>query len=202
MAFGQPIASFVADRSGPQRRSGAIQIQVKQNLIGVQSRGSLDEAGFQQLLAAAFVVQQHNDRLRLNRGAGVSYTKTLAEIVETEEQIKNGRLSLSSSLRLIVERARRLTRAEAAAVAMAEDNYLMYRATSGRCADEVGSRSKNLRYRGCEVFARRHGAAVARYDQRHQRRFRSVLAQRRAFAAGRADHLSGQDHRSAGAALR
>ena len=115
---------------------------MKQNLIGAQSRGSLDEAGFQQLLAAAFVVQQHNDRLRLNRGTGLNYTKTLAEIVETEEQIKNGRLSLSSSLRLIVERARRLTNAEAAAVALLEDGYLMYRASSGRCADEVGSRSK------------------------------------------------------------
>ena len=72
----------------------------------------------------------------------MNYTKTLAEIVETEEQIKNGRLSLSSSLRLIVERARRLTNAEAAAVGLLEDSYLMYRASSGRCADEVGSRTK------------------------------------------------------------
>ena len=116
--------------------------QVKQKLIGAQARHTLDEAGFQQLLAAAFVVQQHNDRLRLRKSPGVSYTKTLAEIVETEDQVKNGHLSLQSSLRLILERARRFTRAEAAAIAIAENGYLVYRATSGRCLDEVGSRTR------------------------------------------------------------
>ena len=105
-------------------------------------RAVLDEAGFQQLLAAAYVVQQHNDRLRLVKGPGVTYTKTLSEIVETEGQIKNGRLNLPAALRLIVERARRLTRAEAAAVALVDGMHLLYRATSGHCADEVGSRTK------------------------------------------------------------
>jgi len=116
-------------------------ILVKQNSTGAQARPVvLDEAGFQQLLAAAYVVQQHNDRLQLSRGPGVSYTRTLAEIVETEAQIKNGRIGLSSALRLVVERARKLARAEAAVVAMVEDGYLVYRACSGRSADEIGSR--------------------------------------------------------------
>lgn len=134
--------STLRDRSAPQRRSGVIQTQVKQNPTGAPVRAFLDEAGFQQLLAAAFVVQQHNERLRLVKGPGAAYTKILSEIVETEGQIRNGRLNLSGALRLIVERARKLTRADGAAIALLDGNHLLYRATSGRCSDEVGSRAK------------------------------------------------------------
>ena len=139
MGFGRRIA-LVKGIAAPPTPVRSYPNQVRQNLTGAPARTFLDEAGFQQLLAAAFVVQQHNDRLRLVKGPGAAYTRTLSEIVETEGQIKNGRLNLTGALRLIAERARKLARAEAAAFALLDGSHLVYRATSGRCADQVGSR--------------------------------------------------------------
>ena len=71
----------------------------------------LDEATFQKILAAAYVVQEHNDHLRPAAReesepamADSDSSRALAEIVETQHQIQMGHLDLNAALNILSER--------------------------------------------------------------------------------------------------
>jgi len=99
----------------------------------------MDQGAFQRLLSAAFVLQQHNDRLQLGKPDS-GYAKTLTAILEIQEQIRSRRLDLQAAASLIARSIREITDATGAAVAILEQDQLEYYAASGSAAGEAGSR--------------------------------------------------------------
>jgi putative methionine-R-sulfoxide reductase with GAF domain len=125
----------------------------------------LDADSFQKLLAAAFVLQEHNDQLQskpADRVNGESrkpteaadildtahlspetvpanYTQTLGRIVATQQQIHMEQLNLQEALNLIAERALQLTGAGGTAVGLMEQQKLVYRAASGSATTLLGT---------------------------------------------------------------
>jgi GAF domain-containing protein len=119
----------------------------------LQDRPVLDEATFQQLLAAAFVLQEHNDRMRSKAQkpqaappappappVNSDYSQTLSEIVETQALIHTHQLDLQSALLLIAQRVQAMTNASAAVVGTIEENQVCYRAACGKANFESGFR--------------------------------------------------------------
>src|SRR5581483_10699396 len=121
----------------------------------LHDRPVLDEATFQQLLNAAYVLQQHNDRLQAKAAARDAspavpatpvppatpdYTRTLSEIVETQALIHTHQLDLASAVLLIAQRVQAMTNASAAAIGMVGENQLCYRAATGSASGETGLR--------------------------------------------------------------
>jgi GAF domain len=106
----------------------------------------LDEATFQKLLAAAYVLQEHHDRTRetapvetTNENPDAdSDTSILAQIVETQHEIQTSHLDLASTANLVVERILKITGAQGAAVGIMEDEHLVYHAGRGILARHVG----------------------------------------------------------------
>jgi GAF domain len=106
----------------------------------------LDEATFQKLLAAAYVLQEHHDRTRetapletRNENPDAdSDTSILAQIVETQHEIQTSHLDLPSTANLVVQRILRSTGAQGAAVGILEDEHLVYHAGRGLLARQVG----------------------------------------------------------------
>ena len=106
----------------------------------------LDEASFQKLLAAAYVLQQHQERTRAAEEAtratqtpDPDYAHTLAEIVEIQHQILMRHLDLDAAAGYIVQQVQRITSAGGAAVGLLDHDHLVYRAVSGVAAAELGS---------------------------------------------------------------
>jgi GAF domain-containing protein len=106
----------------------------------------LDEATFQKLLAAAYVLQEHHDRAvqattpdpkRENPDTD-SDTSILAQIVETQHEIQANHLDLEGTTSLVVERILRITGAQGAAVGLVHDDKVAYRAGRGILAAQVG----------------------------------------------------------------
>jgi hypothetical protein len=101
----------------------------------------LDEDSFQKLLAAAFVVQEHNDRGKklpqdeledstIDQSSDEindiivesrpAYAYVMEEIVATQHQIQTRRLELQQAMALIVERLLPIAHADGAAIALLE----------------------------------------------------------------------------------
>ena len=107
----------------------------------------LDEATFQKLLAAAYVVQEHQDRhdgepssdTKSQPGTDSDSTTTLAEIVETQHQIHSSHLDLAGAMNLVVERIRKITGAQGAAIGILDQDKIVYRAGSGSLSPQVGA---------------------------------------------------------------
>ncbi len=129
----------------------------------------LDAQTFQKVLEAAFILQEHNRKMRRleesleskserlrekerieqarqsARQAETSarpasdYTLTLAEIVEAQHQILTQRLELDAAMNVVVERLTRITKASGAAIGILEGSDLRYRAGAGRSALPVGT---------------------------------------------------------------
>ena len=127
-----------------------------------RNRG-LDEDTFQQLLAAAFVVQQHNDQSKTTathepKSASVErspddgsdanfesrpgFAYVMEEIVSTQHQIQTRRLALQQAMDLIVERVLTIAHADGAAIALLEDagKEVEYCAAAGRSSAMAGRR--------------------------------------------------------------
>ena len=106
----------------------------------------LDEATFQRLLAAAYVVQEHSDRQRTaasqEHESGIADTDTsraLAAIVETQHQIQRGDLDLNSAMTVVTERISKITGAQGAAIALVDEEKVVYRAAAGILASQKGA---------------------------------------------------------------
>ena len=92
----------------------------------------LDEATFQKLLAAAYVLQEHHDSTQPAAGPESkpgshdtdSDTSILAQIVETQHEIQANHLDLDGTTSLVMERVVRITGAQGAAIGILEDGML------------------------------------------------------------------------------
>jgi GAF domain-containing protein len=106
----------------------------------------LDEGTFQKLLAAAYVLQEHRERVqaaeqatRTPADSDPHYAHTLAEIVETQQQILMRHLDLEGASDYVVQQVQRITSSAGAAVGLLDHDHLVYRAVSGLSASEIGS---------------------------------------------------------------
>ncbi len=110
----------------------------------------LDEATFQKLLAAAYVLQEHHDRTRQTAPLESktenpdtdSDTSILAQIVETQHEIQSGHLDLASTANLVVERILKITGAQGAAVGIVDEEKVAYRSGSGILTRQVGQTAR------------------------------------------------------------
>jgi rubrerythrin len=98
----------------------------------------LDEESFTRLLAAAYVMQEHTDRIRANVPVS-DFTEIVAQIVECQQVIQAGKLELEPALELIVSRLQKVVGAVGGAVGVREGDSILYRAGSGTAAVMVGS---------------------------------------------------------------
>jgi hypothetical protein len=112
---------------------------VTQTATSPQRKPLLDEASFQQLLSAAFVLQEHNDRLRA-KGFQADFAENLSAIVETQKLIQTLQLDLAAASELVAERVQKVTNASGTAIGILEKGELFYRAATGTAAIDAGTR--------------------------------------------------------------
>jgi hypothetical protein len=110
---------------------------LKQELTSPPRKPTLDEESFQQLLSAAHIIQEHNDKL-LAKEPKAGSAETLAEIVETRKLVLTGDPDLRGAAGLIVARLLRITKSAGAAIGILDQNQLTYLAGSGSAAGENG----------------------------------------------------------------
>ena len=109
----------------------------------------LDEATFQKLLAAAYMLQEHNDRLRSGTtpseekeeppAVDSDSTAALAQIVDAQHQIHSKDLDLAAAMNLVVDRIRKITGAQGAAIGLLDQGNVTYRACSGSLVPANGT---------------------------------------------------------------
>ena len=109
----------------------------------------LDEATFQKLLAAAYMLQEHNDRLRSGTpseeekeeppAVDSDSTAALAQIVDAQHQIHSKNLDLAAAMNLVVDRIRKITGAQGAAIGLLDKGNVSYRACSGSLVPANGT---------------------------------------------------------------
>jgi len=106
----------------------------------------LDEATFQKLLAAAYVLQEHHDQSQptsstapqsLNPDAD-SDTSILAQIVEIQHDIQSKHLDLEATANLIAERILKITGAQGTAIGILQEGQMRYRSARGILASQLG----------------------------------------------------------------
>ena len=105
----------------------------------------LDEAAFQQLLAAAYVLQQQMDDPRMalqparpTWSARPSSEDALAVIAETQERLRSGSWDIGLAANLVGERLQRITRAEGVAIAVERAGMLEYVCAIGSASGLAG----------------------------------------------------------------
>ena len=103
---------------------------------GARTKPALDESSFQQLLAAAYVVQQHNDGARAKDPAQAT-SGVLSEIAEIQSLVRAGGLDLATAARLTTDRLQKITRADGVAIALITGGSL-------ECVAETGSAARSL----------------------------------------------------------
>jgi putative methionine-R-sulfoxide reductase with GAF domain len=104
-------------------------LRLNQEVTTGPTRLTLSEESFQQLLEAAFVIQEHNDRAARPLQHSDSH-HVLSEIIEAQRLIHSGQLELQPATQLVVDRVRKVTAANWAAAAFVQENELHYRVTS------------------------------------------------------------------------
>ena len=96
----------------------------------------LDQQSFQQLLQAAYVLQEHNDQIHMAAGSNGDATRGLLEIVEIQRAIENQEVDAASALRLIAARALNLTGASGVAIGIIEGREIIYRVATGAASQD------------------------------------------------------------------
>ena len=109
-----------------------------QTATSPQRKPLLDEASFQQLLSAAYVLQEHNDRLRA-KGHQADFAENLSAIVETQKLIQTLQLDLAAAAELVAERVQKITHASGTAIGIIEKDQLFYRSATGTAALDAGT---------------------------------------------------------------
>lgn len=97
---------------------------------------ALDEGTLQQLLGAAWVMQEHNDRLLAQQSATLPAEKDelLSEIVEIQKLIQSQQLDLRNACGLIAQGLQRMVRAEGTAIGCIQNGQIRYLAALGIAA--------------------------------------------------------------------
>ena len=144
----------------------------------------LDEATFQKLLAAAYVLQEHHDRTRETAPVETgnenpdadSDTSILAQIVETQHEIQTSHLDLASTANLVVERILKITGAQGAAVGIMEDERLVFHAGRGILARHMGQSMRPAATLSSSTIA--HGVILRCTDARTDFRVNPEITKR------------------------
>lgn len=103
-----------------------------QQLINSPRKQLLDEASFQQLLAAAYVLQQHSESFHS--------PEILSEFIRMQRLIRSGRYGLVENAKLIADQVQRFTGASGVAIGIATNDEIIYLAANGTAAREIGLR--------------------------------------------------------------
>lgn len=98
----------------------------------------LDERAFEQLLAAAFVIQEHNRRGEKPAPRQLDFSKAIAAASALQEEIAPGLLDLPASARLIADRALQVMCAQGVTVGIVVDEFLTYIGAAGTAASDGG----------------------------------------------------------------
>jgi hypothetical protein len=106
-------------------------------MASAQSTQGLDESSFQQMLEAAYVLQEGGERPAPSHPA-LDPAQTLAEIAATQELLRSKDTDLYASARLIAERLQKITNATGVAVALIHEDQLEYGAAVGNAASLAG----------------------------------------------------------------
>jgi hypothetical protein len=106
--------------------------------ISAKQNPALDESSFQQLLAAAYVVQEHNDSLRAENPR-LDTAELLAEMAEIQSLVLAGEFNLVAAAKLITDRTLKITAAAGVSISVVSDGYLDCVAESGMPAAVPGS---------------------------------------------------------------
>jgi hypothetical protein len=105
---------------------------------GARPKPTLDEDSFQQLLAAAYVVQQHHDSLR-TEGLPSGNSQVLSAITEIQGLIRTRNLNVAAAANLIADRLLIITRAAGVSISLITEGYLDCVAEAGRASKVPGS---------------------------------------------------------------
>jgi GAF domain len=130
---------------------------------GARSRPILDETGFQQLLAAAYVLQQHNDSLRA-QDPRLDTAWIFSQIAETESLVREGRREVLSAASLIADRLCKMSDAASVGICLMKDGGL-------ECIANAGAPNK---IPGGSIASK---SAVAAERLKNGRQFQSLDAQ-------------------------
>jgi len=117
----------------------SVPAKVKQQATGSPDRMTLDEEAFQQLLEAAYVMQQHNDAAA-SENLPPDPARTLTQVVELQEQLRSGDFDLQGATDLIAEHLQRMTSASGVAIGIARDGQLEFGTSLGTGVNAQGSR--------------------------------------------------------------
>jgi hypothetical protein len=112
--------------------------QVQPQVANPQPSPILDEGTFQQILQAAYIIQEQNDRRRETRPK-LDPSTTLAIIAETQELLHSHSYDVNEAAQLIAERLEKITNATGVAIALIEEDQLRYCAALGDFASLAGS---------------------------------------------------------------
>jgi hypothetical protein len=104
---------------------------------GTKSKPVLDEGGFQQLLAAAYVLQHHNDSLHA-KDPRLDAAWIFSQVSEIENLVRQGGLSHVDAAKLVGERLCSMTGAVSAGVYLLQDGRADCLGESGVGAQAVG----------------------------------------------------------------
>jgi len=130
------------------------------------------EISFQQLLAAAYVIQQQSEGINL-REAGADPIQVLVHIAETQKLIQSRQLDLPAATMLIAEQVEKITKASGVAVGFVEGNELVYQASRGSAVGEMGSRVPMAS--GLSAYCLHSGQILQCSDVRRDTRLRYEL---------------------------
>lgn len=101
------------------------------------SINQLDEATFQQILQAAYIIQKQNDSQRRSKPE-VDSAASLAVVAETQELLRSQRYDVNAAAKLIVTRLGRIANATGIAIALRADNKVTYCAATGNLKSLAG----------------------------------------------------------------
>ena len=132
-----------------------------------------DDGAFQQLLSAAFVLQQHKERTQSGDEPESGFGRMLTLVGEVQEQIRNYRLDLQAAAALVARRIREMTEASGAAVGILQGNNLEYFAATGSASGELGARAPFELSLAAECL--RTGLVLRAADAEKDKRLRSEL---------------------------
>jgi GAF domain len=119
---------------------GASGIVAEKYVVNTSPR--LDEESFTRLLAAAYVMQEHQDRVRAKLPA-TDFAQVISQIVDTQHLVQTRKLGTDAALDLIADRIQKLSPAAGAAIGLLDEfdhDILDYRAVSGTASDMKGRR--------------------------------------------------------------
>lgn len=115
------------------------------DVLATVDKPVLDEDAFQQLLAAAYVIQQQTDELqmaeqlaRASSGATANSEGALAIIAETQERLRSQTCDISLAAKLVVEGLQRITSAQGVAIALERGGMLEYVSAAGSTSNMAG----------------------------------------------------------------